>query len=113
MTPKDAASRAAMPGPQPQGSGRNPQEHGCGVSTVTTTEEPSHQEIGRLMEKVVERKNMQAALRRVTANKGAPGVDAMSVEHLKAYLRTQWPRIKEELLRGEYHPSPVRRVYVP
>jgi RNA-directed DNA polymerase len=113
MTPKDAASRAAMPGPQPQGSGRNPQEHGCGVSTVTTTEEPSHQEIGRLMEEVVERKNMQAALRRVTANKGAPGVDAMSVEHLKAYLRTQWPRIKEELLRGEYHPSPVRRVYVP
>jgi hypothetical protein len=40
---------------------------------------------------------MMAALRRVEANKGAPGVDGMPVEQLRAYLKAHWPRIKEDL----------------
>jgi RNA-directed DNA polymerase len=67
----------------------------------------------RLMEEIVSRENMMAALRRVVANKGAPGIDKMTVEQLKPHLVEHWPRIKEELLEGRYEPSPVRGVEIP
>jgi RNA-directed DNA polymerase len=66
-----------------------------------------------LMEEVLRRENMLRALRRVRSNKGAPGVDGMSVEELVPYLKENWPRIREELLRGAYRPAPVRRVEIP
>ncbi|UCH26409.1 MAG: group II intron reverse transcriptase/maturase [Trueperaceae bacterium] len=62
---------------------------------------------------MVERENMLAALRRVEANKGAAGCDGMAVEELRAYLIEEWPRVKEELLSGEYKPAPVRLVEIP
>jgi RNA-directed DNA polymerase len=65
------------------------------------------------MEAVVERENMKAAWKRVKANKGAAGVDGMSVDALPVYLREHWPRIKEELLAGRYEPGPVRQVEIP
>jgi RNA-directed DNA polymerase len=65
------------------------------------------------MEAVVECENMKAAWKRVKANKGAAGVEGMSVDALPAYLREYWPRIKEELLAGRYEPSPVRQVEIP
>lgn len=65
------------------------------------------------MEAVVERENMTAAWKRVRKNKGAPGVDGMTVEALLPYLRENWPRIKEELLTGRYLPQPVRGVEIP
>jgi RNA-directed DNA polymerase len=67
----------------------------------------------QLMEVVVERGNMQAAWSQVKGNKGAAGVDGMTVDSLPAYLREHWPRIKEELLEGRYMPSPVRLVEIP
>jgi len=67
----------------------------------------------RLMEQIVSRENMMTAYRRVVANKGAPGVDKMTVEQLKPYLVEHWPRIKEELLLGRYRPAPVRGVEIP
>ena len=67
----------------------------------------------RLMEEIVSRENMMAALRRVVANKGAPGIDRMSVEQLKPHLVDHWPRIREQLLEGQYEPSPVRGVEIP
>lgn len=66
----------------------------------------------RLMEKVVERKNLTAALKRVTQNKGAPGIDGMKVEELLPHLNKHWSTIKEELLLGTYQPQPVRRVEI-
>ena len=66
-----------------------------------------------LMEEVVRRENLQRALKRVRANKGSPGVDGMTVEDLTGYLREQWPRIREELLRGDYHPQAVKEVLIP
>ena len=66
-----------------------------------------------LMEEVVRRENLQRALKRVRANKGSPGVDGMTVEDLTGYLREQWPRIREELLRGDYHPQPEKEVLIP
>ena len=67
----------------------------------------------QLMERVVERSNMQRAYGRVKQNKGAPGVDGMVVNQLGEFLRAHWPAIKERLLEGSYEPKPVRRVTIP
>ena len=66
-----------------------------------------------LMERVVERSNMQRAYRRVKQNKGAPGVDSMSVDELGSFLRAHWPGIKERLCKGSYEPKAVKRVTIP
>lgn len=66
-----------------------------------------------LIEKVVERDNLIQALKRVRENKGAPGVDGMTVDELAPYLKTHWPRIKQELLTNRYRPKPVRAVEIP
>ena len=63
----------------------------------------------RLLEQIVERRNMLRAMNRVIANKGAPGVDGMKTNHLKGYLKRHWPKIKQDLLNGAYRPLPVRR----
>ena len=65
------------------------------------------------MERVVERGNLLAALRRVKRNGGSPGIDGMTVEELPGYLREHWPQIREALLAGTYRPQPVKRVEIP
>lgn len=65
-----------------------------------------------LLEQMVERDNMVRALRRVMQNKGASGIDRMSVSELPSYLRSNWSIIKEHLLKGAYQPKPVRRVEI-
>jgi RNA-directed DNA polymerase len=85
-----------------------------GASTTTAGSTPSHPEAElRLMEKIVSRENMMAAYHRVMANKGAAGVDRMTVEQLQPYLKEHWPRIREELLGDRYAPKPVRGVEIP
>ena len=113
MMTGDADRRAVMPGATPAGSGRNPREDGAGASRRTVRSEASEPKEAQLLEAVVERENMAAALRRVKANKGSAGVDGMTVEELIPYLKTQWPHIKEALLAGRYEPSPVRKVEIP
>jgi RNA-directed DNA polymerase len=76
-------------------------------------EENAQPEATKLLEEVLRRENLIAALRRVQSNKGAPEVDGMTVEALTPYLKTNWPRIREELLNGEYIPAPVLRVEIP
>jgi len=63
----------------------------------------------RLLESILERENMERALKRVIRNKGAPGVDGMTIYQLKGYLKRHWPTIKQALLDGVYKPLPVRR----
>jgi RNA-directed DNA polymerase len=65
------------------------------------------------MEAVVERENLKKALVQVQRNKGAPGIDGMSVEALAPYLKEHWPTIRAQLLDGSYKPQPVRRVEIP
>ncbi len=67
----------------------------------------------RLMEIICERENMRRALHRVRSNKGAPGVDGMTVDQLPSYLRRHWDQLKEDLLNGTYKPTPVRRKEIP
>ena len=66
-----------------------------------------------LLERALERSNMFRALRRVRRNKGAPGVDGMTVDELPEYLRAHWLEIRESLLNGSYHPQPVLRKEIP
>ena len=68
---------------------------------------------GPCMEAFVERDNLKEALARVRRNKGAPGIDGMTVEALGAHLKDHWPTIRAQLLDGSYEPQPVRRVEIP
>ena len=72
--------------------------------------QPMH---GELLERVLERDNMQRALKQVRRNKGAPGIDGMSVDELPEHLKHHWLDIKADILAGRYRPQPVRRVEIP
>ena len=79
-------------------------------AATSGTENPAS--TNRLMEEVCERENLKAALQRVKANQGSPGVDGMTVIGIKDYLKQHWPAIREQLLSGTYEPKPVRRVEI-
>jgi RNA-directed DNA polymerase len=66
-----------------------------------------------LMERVVSRSNLQAALKRVRKNKGSPGIDGMTVDELPDYLRTHWPMLRDQMLAGTYQPSLVKEQLIP
>lgn len=68
---------------------------------------------GGLLEAVLSRLNLLAALRRVRSNKGSPGSDGMTVEELPIWLRDHWPEVRERLLAGTYQPAAVRRQMIP
>ncbi|MER8601164.1 group II intron reverse transcriptase/maturase [Mesorhizobium sp. M1339] len=83
-----------------------------GSNVTADTEFRPEAEAG-LLEMILSRENMMAALRRVESNKGAPGVDGLTVGHLRGYLVAHWAAIKEELLADRYRPAPVRGVEIP
>lgn len=66
-----------------------------------------------LLEAILDRRNMNKAYKRVRANKGAPGVDGMTIEEALPYLREHKDELIGRILRGKYTPSPVRRVEIP
>lgn len=65
-----------------------------------------------LLAQVLERANLQRALKQVRQNKGAPGIDGMTVDELPAYLRHHWLEIRAQLEAGSYRPQPVKRVEI-
>ena len=67
----------------------------------------------RLMEMILEKGNMFKTLARVRGNKGAPGIDKMTLDQLPGYLKHYWPKIREDLLNDRYKPLPVRRKEIP
>ena len=73
--------------------------------------QPALQE--ELLEAVVASANMHAAWARVKSNKGAPGIDGMTIEEFPAFAKVHWPAIRQALMDGGYRPSPVRRVMIP
>jgi RNA-directed DNA polymerase len=66
-----------------------------------------------LLERVLSRPNLQRALHQVRSNRGAPGIDGMSVDELAQHLREHWLEIRAQLEAGRYKPQPVRRVEIP
>ena len=67
----------------------------------------------RLMDAVVERNNLWQAYERVMRNKGAAGVDGLTVSEFKAWLQQHWPSVKAALLAGDYMPTAIRKVDIP
>ena len=63
----------------------------------------------RLLDMILDRRNMFSALKQVRANKGAPAIDKISVKQIGGYLKRHWHKIKAALLNGYYKPLPARR----
>ncbi|BAC13387.1 recombinase for Bh.Int (divided with OB1431, OB1432, and OB1433) [Oceanobacillus iheyensis HTE831] len=63
-----------------------------------------------LMNQILSRDNLILALKRVERNKGSHGIDEMSVKFLRRHLYDNWDSLRENLRKGTYTPSPVRRV---
>ena len=72
--------------------------------------QPMH---GELLARVLERDNLRRALKQVRRNKGAPGIDGMSVDELPEHLKHHWLEIRASIEAGRYRPQPVRRVEIP
>jgi len=67
----------------------------------------------KLIEKILSEENLNEAIKRVKANKGACGIDKMSVSELDEYLRKHKEEIISSIMNMTYKPQPVRRVYIP
>jgi RNA-directed DNA polymerase len=96
-----------------RGAGRKPRTKHGGAELGTATSGRTKSEDHRLMEQVVERSNLQLAHQRVVENKGAAGVDGLSVAEFKDWLKMHWPVVKQALLEDRYLPRAVRRVDIP
>jgi len=82
-----------------------------GVNMGHVIEPPDPNE--HLLERIFSRENMLRAWKRVKANKGASGVDGMSIAEFPSFTRGRWEDIRRSLLEGTYQPSPVLRVEIP
>ena len=66
-----------------------------------------------LLGKILEKDNLNRAYKRVKANKGAPGVDGMTIEQVLPWLKEHGKELTDRIKSGKYTPSPVRRVEIP
>jgi RNA-directed DNA polymerase len=92
-------------------SSHNIKKPNGGVTMRRVMEQPDPNE--NLLERVLSRDNVQKAWKRVKANKGAPGIDHMSIDDFPEFARANWDRIRDSLMAGTYQPSPVKRVEIP
>lgn len=67
----------------------------------------------RLIEKILSEENLNEAVKKVKANKGASGVDKMSTSEIEEYLSKHKDEIINQIMKKSYKPQPVRRVYIP
>jgi retron-type reverse transcriptase len=113
MTVSRSPSQLELDLPLP-GRGEAPRSGGQEVEAVTATPEPeSPASTNHLMEAICAPDNIEAALAAVVRNKGAPGIDGITVKQLPGVLQARWPEIEGQLLQGRYQPQPVRRVTIP
>ncbi|MEO7108329.1 MAG: group II intron reverse transcriptase/maturase [Rhodoferax sp.] len=66
-----------------------------------------------LLQAVLNSDNLRNAWKRVKANKGAPGIDGVTIEDFPAELREHWPELRAQIKDGRYQPQAVRRVEIP
>lgn len=107
----DATRRATAP--DTEGDGRMSSTAVSGAEAGTAVDGQTKAEGLRQMEAVVERNNLWRAYERVVRNKGAAGVDGLTVADFKAWLQQHWPTVRAALLAGEYMPRAVRKVEIP
>ena len=67
----------------------------------------------KLLEAILHKENFNRAYKRVKANKGAPGIDGMTIKEALPYLKEHQQELTDRIYRGKYTPSPVRRVEIP
>lgn len=88
-----------------------------GAHSVSLTSEMRQNDIticdNMLMEKILDRNNMNEAFKRVKKNKGSHGIDGITVDELPQYLRENGDQLRKAILEGTYVPRPVRRVEIP
>jgi len=100
-------------------SGRNSRKPTEGATSVKAGMEKSpplsYQQLqdNASIENAVAEGNITVATKAVKRNKGAPGIDGISIEEIQGEMQKHWPRIKEEILEGRYYPQPVKRVEIP
>jgi len=99
--------------PEATGEARSAGDRGTEDRVAHAAPEGPAEGAGPSMEAVVEPGNLKEALARVRRNKGAPGVDGMTVDELGDHLKAHWPEVRSRLLAGSYAPQPVRRVEIP
>lgn len=66
-----------------------------------------------LIEWILQDRNIDEAIKNVKRNKGAAGVDGMTVDELDVYFNLHRQELKTQIREGKYRPRPVRRVYIP
>ena len=66
-----------------------------------------------MLEEILDIRNVQKAFKRVTANKGAGGIDGMQTDELRDYLNANWQALRKQILEGIYRPQAVRKVEIP
>ena len=69
--------------------------------------------MSELLNRMLSRENMNQAYQKVKANKGAAGIDEVTVEELNKYIKANWVSIKEQIVSRTYRPQPVKRVRIP
>ena len=111
MQSDDARTQATAP--VTEGGERISPKADPGAEPCTAAGGQTKAEGPRQMEAVVERANLWRAYERVLQNKGAAGVDGLTVFELKAWLQQHWPSVKAALLAGDYVPAAIRKVDVP
>nr|WP_269765486.1 reverse transcriptase domain-containing protein [Burkholderia ubonensis] len=111
MQSDDATRQATAPGTE-RGEWNSPMAV-RGAELSTAADEQTKAEGPRQMEAVVERGNLWRAYGRVMQNKGAAGVDGLTVLEFKAWLQQHWPSVKAALLAGNYVPAATRKVEMP
>jgi len=97
----------------PKGRERNSREYESVHHTNTAGTDPFHLGTECLLEAMVERENMMRAWKRVKSNKGAPGIDGMTVDVLWPWLHANWAQVRKELLDGKYQAQAVLKVEIP
>lgn len=109
----DGHQKAAQQAELPLGwRGEAPRARRSGESPMAGNED-ERSGSDRLMELVVEQRNVEKAMKRVKKNKGSPGVDGMTVDELPKHWVENWETLRGQLLDGRYQPKPVREVEIP
>ena len=83
------------------------------LSAMSNLKTKSRCNTGNLLEKVVDKRNIFEAYKKVVANKGSSGIDGMRVDELLTYLKENYETLKANLLNGKYKVQPVKRVEIP
>ena len=67
----------------------------------------------KLMEEILSEKNLKMAIKKVKQNKGAPGVDKMTVQEVEQWFEQYREELISKMMNKQYRPMPVKRVYIP